>query len=57
MTQTEFYCLPEIVEQIEIQKRNRFDSEESKAARRAMVDIADKYGVGDEYRKAGGGME
>lgn len=49
MNQTEFYALPEVVAQIEIQKRNHPDSEAARAeVRRLLAErkgqaFADKY--------------
>ena len=57
MNQQEFYALPEVTEQLGIQKNSAYGSEAHKAAFYAIGSIADKYGVGDEYRKAGGGQD
>jgi hypothetical protein len=56
MNQQEFYQLPEVLEQIEIQKFNAYRSPAHRQAFDNIGLIADKNGVGDQYRKAGGGI-
>lgn len=55
MTQQEFYELPEVQEQIEIQKQNPHGSANHKAAHDKIGEIAKDRGVFDEYQAAGGG--
>lgn len=57
MTQQEFYNLPEVKKQLDIQRNNPHGSEAHRAAFDAIGPIADKHGVGEEYRKAGGGQD
>ena len=51
MTQQEFYNLPDVKAQIEIQKMNPYGSDAHKAAHKALVDIAriHKLPYKDEY--------
>lgn len=55
MNQQEFYNLPEVQEQLEIQKQNRYGSETHKNAYFQIGEIAKQKGVWDEYQAAGGG--
>lgn len=55
MTQQEFYNLPEVQEQLIIQKMNRYGSEEHKTAYFKIGEIAKEKGVSDMYKSAGGG--
>jgi hypothetical protein len=57
MTQQEFYGLPEVREQLDIQKTNPYGSKEHREAFRKISDIAKNHGVIDQYRKAGGGTD
>ena len=54
MTQQEFYNLPEVQAQIEIQKRNPYGSTEHRAAFDAIAEIAKAHGVYDQYKASGG---
>ena len=54
MNQQEFYSLPEVTEQLNIQKANRYGSEAHKAAFDAISEIAKKYNVYTEYKANGG---
>lgn len=54
MNQQEFYKLPEVREQIEIQKSNPYGSKEHKSAYFRIGGIAKENGVWDEYVKSGG---
>lgn len=56
MNQQEFYNLDEVKVQLEIQGSNPYGSANHRTAFEEVEKIADKYGVGDEYRKAGGGI-
>lgn len=57
MTQQEFYELPEVQQQLGIQKVNRHGSKEHRAAFYKIGEIAKKYGVFGEYSAAGGGKD
>lgn len=54
MNQQEFYSLPEVQEQINIQKRNPYGSVEHKAAFDAVAEIAKARGVFEQYKASGG---
>lgn len=54
MNQQEFYSLPEVQEQLNIQKRNPHGSREHMAAFEEVGEIAKKYGVYDQYVASGG---
>lgn len=56
MTQHEFYELPEVQAQLDIQKANRYGSPEHKKAYEEIGKLAEKYGVADMYKAAGGGV-
>lgn len=55
MNQKEFYSLPAVQEQLNIQKQNPYGSEKHKAAYFKVGEIAKASGVFDEYKAAGGG--
>jgi len=55
MNQKEFYSLPEVQQQLTVQKVNRYGSEKHKTAYFKIGDIAKKHGVEDIYKNAGGG--
>lgn len=57
MTQSEFYNLPEVQQQLDIQKTNPYGSSEHKAAFYAVSEIAKDHGVFEEYKKSGGGID
>ena len=56
MNQQEFYNLPEVQAQIEIQKTNAYKTDAHKAAFDQIGLIAKDKGVWSEYEKAGGGI-
>ncbi len=49
INQIDFYNLPDVKEQIEIQKHNPPWSKESIEAHRVKLQIAKKYGVADKF--------
>lgn len=49
ISQCEFYKLPIIIAQVEIQKRNPPWSKESIAAQRVKLEIAEQQGVADKF--------
>lgn len=54
MNQSEFYALPEVIEQLNIQKNNPYGSIEHKAAHDKIGEIAKSQGIYAEYSKSGG---
>lgn len=54
ISQKDFYELPEVVEQINIQKVNPYGSEAHKTAYLSIVQIAKDCGVYEQYKAAGG---
>lgn len=54
MTQLEFYQTPEVKSAIEIQKRNPFGSIEHRRAHKMIGQVAEYYGIADEYNQSGG---
>ncbi len=56
MNQLEFYSLPEVLHQIEVQKKNPYGSKEHKEAFDEIGKIANRNGCGSDYRKHGGGI-
>lgn len=53
MNQKEFYSLPEVIEQIEIQKTNPYGSTEHREAYEEMYNIAAQYGVEEQFAPEG----
>jgi len=49
ISQVDFYNLPEVAEQLEIQKKNPPWSEESINAQRVKLEIAEQHGVADKF--------
>ena len=54
MMQQEFYNLPEIQTQLNIQKRNPYGSAKHKAAHEKIGEIAKDRGVFDQYQASNG---
>mgnify|MGYP000586537126 CR=1 FL=1 len=57
MKQQEFYELPEVQEQLNIQRTSPYGSPEHKAAFYAVGTLAVKYDVAEEYFLANGGTD
>jgi hypothetical protein len=51
ISQSAFFALPEVVAQIEIQKRNPYGSAAHRAAWNKLCEIADAHGVGEHFGK------